>query len=300
MKRLKTFKLALDWTPNINHIGFFVAQKKEFYQEKGIDLEIISPEADNYEHSPAKKVELGLADIALCPTESIISFRTKDSPFSLMAIATLFQRDVSAIAVREDSNVNRPMDLDSKSYASYGARYEDLIVKELIKKDGGVGDLDIHYPERLGVWNALINQNLDATWIFLNWEGIQRPNFKFFKLEDYGIPYSYSPLIVVPHLLIERSKDELRRFLSATKKGLLYSFKHTEESTNILRPNVPLEERNIDLVNTLEFSKDYFGDDETFGKIDPKVFDDFFKWIKSKEIESFNLKSSQFYIDLEF
>ena len=50
----------------------------------------------------------------------------------------------------------------------------------------------------------------------------------------------------------------------------------------------------------LEFSKDYFGDDETFGKIDPKVFDDFFKWIKSKEIESFNLKSSQFYIDLEF
>ena len=123
MKRFKTFKLALDWTPNINHIGFFVAQKKEFYQEKGIVLEIISPEADNYEYSPAKKVELGLADIALCPTESIISFRTKDSPFNLMAIATLFQRDVSPIAVREDSNVNRPMDLDSKSYASYGARY---------------------------------------------------------------------------------------------------------------------------------------------------------------------------------
>ena len=49
-----------------------------------------------------------------------------------------------------------------------------------------------------------------------------------------------------------------------------------------------------------EFSKDYFGDEETFGKIDPKVFDDFFKWIKSKEIESCNLKSNQFYIDLEF
>ena len=273
MKRLKTFKLALDWTPNINHIGFFVAQKKEFYQEKGIVLEIISPEADNYEYSPAKKVELGLADIALCPTESIISFRTKDSPFKLMAIATLFQRDVSAIAVREDSNVNRPMDLDSKSYASYGARYEDLIVKELIKKDGGAGDLDIRYPDRLGVWNALINQNLDATWIFLNWEGIQRPNFKFFKFEDYGIPYSYSPLVVVPHLLIERSKDELRRFLSATKKGLLYAIKHTEESTNILRPYVPLEERDIDLINSLEYSKDYYGDDETFGKIDPKVLD---------------------------
>ena len=162
MKRPRTFKLALDWTPNINHIGFFVAKEKEFYQEKGIDLEIISPDTDNYEHSPAKKLELGLADIALCPTESIISFRTKESSFNLIAIATLYQRDISAIAVREDSQVNRPKDLDSRTYASYGARYEDLIVKELIKKDGGEGDLDIRYPDRLGVWNALINQNFDA------------------------------------------------------------------------------------------------------------------------------------------
>ena len=300
MKRPRTFKLALDWTPNINHIGFFVAKEKEFYQEKGIDLEIISPDTDNYENSPAKKLELGLADIALCPTESIISFRTKESPFNLMAIATLYQRDISAIAVREDSQVNRPKDLDSRTYASYGARYEDLIVKELIKKDGGVGELDIRYPDRLGVWNALIDQNLDATWIFLNWEGIQRPNFKFFKLEDYGIPYSYSPLIAVSHLLIDSDRDELRSFLMATKKGFLYAVNHPEESTNILKPYVPLKENNIDLIDSLEFSKDYFGDDETFGKIDPKVFDDFFKWIKSKEIESYSLKSSQFYIDLEF
>ena len=43
------------------------------------------------------------------------------------------------------------------------------------------------------------------------------------------------------------------------------------ESTNILKPYVPLKENNIDLIDSLEFSKDYFGDDETFGKIDPKA-----------------------------
>ena len=79
----------------------------------------------------------------------------------------------------------------------------------------------------------MIDQNLDATWIFLNWEGIQRPNFRFFKLEDYGIPYSYSPLIAVSHLLIDSDRDELRSFLSATKKGFLYAVNHPEESTNI-------------------------------------------------------------------
>ena len=130
-------RLALDWTPNINHIGFYVAKEKGFYEKLNIDLEIISPEADNYKYSPAKKIELNLADFALCPTESIISFRTKKKPFKLYALATIFQNDISAIAVMKGNNINRPRDLDDKSYASYGARYEDLIIKQLIKNDGG-------------------------------------------------------------------------------------------------------------------------------------------------------------------
>ena len=36
---MKKIKLALDWTPNINHIGFFVAKEKGYFKEKGIDLE---------------------------------------------------------------------------------------------------------------------------------------------------------------------------------------------------------------------------------------------------------------------
>ena len=51
--------LALDWTPNINHIGFFIAQEKGFYHESGIELEIVDPSTDNYAVTPAKKVELG-------------------------------------------------------------------------------------------------------------------------------------------------------------------------------------------------------------------------------------------------
>ncbi len=52
---MNKIKLALDWTPNINHIGFFVAKEKGYYKEKDIDLKIISPEMDNYKETPAKK-----------------------------------------------------------------------------------------------------------------------------------------------------------------------------------------------------------------------------------------------------
>ena len=73
-------KIALDWTPNINHIGFYVAKDKGFYADFNIDLEIIDTSIDNYKVTPAKKVELGIVDFALCPIESIISYRRKSTP----------------------------------------------------------------------------------------------------------------------------------------------------------------------------------------------------------------------------
>ena len=105
---MQDLTLALDWTPNINHIGFFIALEKGFYEELGIRLEILDPSADNYQVTPAKKVELGKADFALCPTESIISYRTKPSPFKLIAIAAILREDLSAIAVKSSATITRP------------------------------------------------------------------------------------------------------------------------------------------------------------------------------------------------
>ena len=70
---MNTLRLALDWTPNINHIGFYVAKELGYYRDIDIDLAITNPLDDNYTLTPAKKVELGEADFALCPTESIIN-----------------------------------------------------------------------------------------------------------------------------------------------------------------------------------------------------------------------------------
>ena len=294
------FRLALDWTPNINHIGFYVAKEKGFYDELNIDLKIISPEKDNYKYSPAKKIELNLADFALCPTESIISFRTKKKPFNLYALATIFQNDISAIAVVKGNNINSPKDLDGKSYASYGARYEDLIIKQLIKNDGGKGNIKIYYPERLGVWNTVANNKYDSTWVFLNWEGIEKPNLKYFKLSDFNIPYSYSPLIVTSFKMIEEKKDYIEMFLKATKKGFMYSVNNVQESSDILYKHLIENEKKINLKNALKFSREYFGTQKSFGKIDEKVFSKFFHWLNLNEIEKIDFDIKDFYLKLDF
>ena len=94
-------RLALDWTPNTNHIGFFIARELGYFNENGLQIEILDPREDDYYLTPAKKLELGKADLALCPTESILSYKTKDNPFEMVGIAAIYKEDLSAIAVKK-------------------------------------------------------------------------------------------------------------------------------------------------------------------------------------------------------
>ena len=287
---MKKIKLALDWTPNINHIGFFVAKEKGFYKQNDLNLEFLSPDLDDYLITPAKKVEMNISDFGLCPTESLISFRTKKNPFILKGLMTIFQEDVSAIATIESNSILRPRHLDGRSYASYKARYEDKIVKKMITNDGGRGDLKIFYPKRLGIWNTLIENKYDSTWIFINWEGVEASkkniDLKLYKMSDFGIPYSYSPILFSSSDYINNNSNTVKKFIESSRKGYIYCYENMDEAVSILNKSVPETDKGIDLIECLKISIDHFGTRENFGKIDLKKIDIFLKWLKDNNIEN--------------
>lgn len=284
------FTVALDWTPNINHIGFFVAKELGFYEESDLEVRLVDPSEDDYKVTPAKKVEKGSADVALCPTESIISYRTKGSPFDLIAIAAVLKEDLSAITVNAKSSISTPADLDGKTYASYQARYEDGIVKELIRNAGGKGNIEIYYPDKLGIWDTILNGTYDSTWIFTNWEGVAAAasdhEILEFRLRDYDIPYSYSPVIAASESRAKEAPESYRYFLKDTKRGFLYCIEHPDEAIRILEKHVPESDKHIDLNASLNMSSPYFGDAENWGYIRNEVMETFTKWIEEKGLES--------------
>ncbi len=287
---MTNLKLALDWTPNVNHIGFFIAKEKGFYNNKNIFLWIINPEDDNYQTTPAKKVELGYADFALCPTESLISYQTKATPFPLVGVSSIFQKDLSAISVLKSSGIQSPKELDHKTYASYQARYEDGIVKAMIHNDGGEGELMISYPDKLGIWNRLVEGNAHATWIFLNWEALQAEAegiaLKNFKLSDYDIPYSYSPVIAGDRAKISQDKKVIKDFLEATKQGYFYAKSNPNEAAEILSKYIPDHDKNIDLEKAIKLSCAALGEESHWGKMDAEKVDKFLKWLRKRKLES--------------
>lgn len=294
---MECIRVALDWTFNTNHSGFIVAEALGLYRAAGLSPQWITPDQDNYTLTPAKRLELGLADIALCPMESVISYRTKSRPFPIVAVAALLQEDTSAIVTRERPDIQRPRDLDGKVYASYRARYEDHIVRQMVINDGGKGDLRIIYPARLGIWETVLGGVADATWVFENWESIEAAHkgiaLRAFKLRDYGIPYGYSPVFAVPEAAVGERADLLRRFLQATREGFLYAQAHLQETVEWLLPRVPEAYRDSAfLLRSQSWVSTYYGDATTWGHMQEARVEVFLEWLHAHGLESRRLHAA--------
>lgn len=294
---MNSLSIALDWTFNANHLGFIIAQELEIYQRAGLKVDLITPDRDNYLVTPAKKVELGEVDFALCPLESVISYQTKSVAFPMIAIAALFKQDLSAIACKTDV-AKRPAALDGTTYASYKARYEDAIVRQMLRNDGGAGNLNIIYPEKLGIWNTIETGIADSTWIFLNWEALEakakHTDLNLFQMKDYDIPYSYSPVIATDQKHLEEKADVYRAFLKATQLGWEYAQNQPIKAAAILKKYAP-KETDLDFNKSVALTNDAVGIISEWGVMDFKNVECFLKWLQDQGLESHQLSASKLF-----
>ena len=159
--------VALDWTPNGNHIGFYVAKAEGLYERAGLDVRLISPHDAAYVGSyvdpsadanaassgssssatpapyvtPCSKVADGSAHFGINSPEGVVGWNVSDGKPRLKAVAALLHdRNTSAIVTLRSSGIDAPRKLDGKTYASYAARFEGRIVQKMIQADGGAGD----------------------------------------------------------------------------------------------------------------------------------------------------------------
>ena len=284
-------KVALDWTPNTNHIGIFVAKQLGFYKEQGIEVEILNPISDNYQVTPGKKLALGIADFAIAPFETVISLNNKENAIDAIAVFAILQEDLSSIASLKSSKINTPKLLDEKIYASYKARYEDAIVKEMVKNDGGTGALQITYPAKLGIWNTLLEGTADATWIFDNWEGIEASTKQIalnkFSMGQFGIPYCYSPVIIARNSNLIANKEAYTLFIKATKKGYLYAANNSEITAKILKEQLTEDDiKNIDIEASIAMTAPHFGTDSSCGFMRSERITTFLNWLVAHNLEN--------------
>ena len=167
----------------------------------------------------------------------------------------------------------------------------------MIQNDGGKGEILIDYPAKLGIWETLSKGTFDATWIFMNWEGIEAEKLdtqlRYFAMHDFDIPYSYSPLIAASESEINERESDFRSFIAATRKGFNYCQENPEEAVSLLQPFVPEKDQKINLNKALKLSITAFGKKADWGLMNEKNVEKFLNWIYDQKLESKQLKVSE-------
>jgi NitT/TauT family transport system substrate-binding protein len=284
-------ELALDWTPNTNHTGIFVAEAEGYFADAGLDVQIRSPAEDDYAETPAKRVATGTSDLAIAPSESAISYHTHPEYPDLTAVATVCQRDTSAIVTLADSGIDRPAELDGKTYASYDARFEDHIVRQLIRNDGGAGEVEIVTPPKLGIPNTLLDGEAHATWVFMPWEGLiaERDGIGLnaFRLDDYGVPYGYTPTLLATPETVESDADLLADALDAIGRGYELAAANPERAADLLAETAEgpqLDDREFLRESQRRIGPAYLTDEGDWGAMAWDRWADFVDWLVGEGI----------------
>ena len=231
-QKLTTMTLALDWTPNTNHTGIYIALAQGWYRAEGIDLKLL-PYSANV--SPDVLVSTGKADVGVSSTEGIVADAAVGQP--VVSIAAIIQHNTSALVTLASSGLTRPSDLDGKIYGGFGAPYESAVVGEIIQKDGGKGQFK-NVTLSVDAMQALESHRIDFVWVFEGWEIIQaqRDGVKLnvFPITNYGVADYYTPNLIASPAEIQQKPDLLHKFMTATACGYEYARTHVQQSAQML------------------------------------------------------------------
>jgi ABC-type nitrate/sulfonate/bicarbonate transport system substrate-binding protein len=236
-KALTKMSLALDWTPNTNHTGIYVALNKGWYRDQGIDLQVL-PYSSNV--TPDVLVSNGKADVGISSTESVVADAAVGQP--VVSIAAIIQHNTSELSALASSGIKRPRDLDGKTYGAFGAPYETAVISQIIKHDGGKGNFKSIVLD-IDPLQALQSHRVDFVWIFEGAEGLQAKHQGMqlisFPIVENGIADYYTPTFIASPKEIQQQPDLLKRFMKATAQGYEYARTHVDESAQILMQSAP-------------------------------------------------------------
>lgn len=212
-----TIRFALDWTPNTNHSGLYVAIAEGYFADAGLNVEVVPYNSS----SPDTLVGAGQADFGISFQSSATMSRAAGNPVT--SVFAVLQHTATAIGVNASrTDITSPADLDGKTYAGFGGVDEEARMRQVIKDAGGTGDFT---SVTLGTtaYEAVYSGQADFTEPFVAWEGIEATKagtpFKYFKYTDYGFPDTYNVIVIGNDDWLAAHPTEAKAFVGALQKG---------------------------------------------------------------------------------
>ena len=286
----KEIIVSLDWTPNTNHTGLYVALANGYYADAGLNVKIVQPP----EGDAIAACSSGQVQFAVGYQDLLLPAFTSETPMEVTAVAALLQHNTSCIVSKKGAGMDTPKGLEGKQYLTWQSPIELAMMKSVVEADGGDFSKVEQIPDVPTDEAQDVNANPNhAIWIYYGWGGINAEvnNIEvdtfFFKDLNPVFDY-YSPVLVANNQLIKDDPETVKAFLAATKKGYEYAVSNPDEAAQILidSDDTGALDGCEELVKASQkwMADQYVADAPKWGYIDPARWNAFYNWVADEKI----------------
>nr|WP_325211665.1 ABC transporter substrate-binding protein [uncultured Oscillibacter sp.] len=282
---LTPVSICLEWTPNTNHTGLYAALALGYFEEAGLDVQILQPPEDG----ASALCAAGRTEFAVTAQDTLAAALSRAEPLEITAVAAILQHDTSGILSRAGEGLDRPRGLEGRTYSTYNGLIELAMMQRVVELDGGDFSRVNLIPYTINDEAGALREGLtDALWVYYGWGGVSaelaglETDYFYFKDIDPVFDF-YTPIIVANNAFLEEQPETAKAFLAAASKGYAYAIEHPEEAAQILIDG--------DATGSLSGSGDlvaasqkwmvgqYQADAERWGYIDPARWNAFYQWL---------------------
>lgn len=279
---------VLDWTPNTNHTGLYVAAANGYFDEAGIEVEIVQPPEGGAE----MLVGSGKAQFGISFQDSMATALIGDDALPITAVAAVIQHNTSGIISRKGEGMDKPKGLEGHKYATWDSPVEKATINQVMEADGGdFSKVELIPSTVTDEVSALKSKSVDAIWIFYAWAGVACEvaglETNYFEFADIDPVFDYyTPVIISNNTYLEENPETATAFLAAVSKGYEFAAENPKEAADILMNAAPELKSNSELVYASQeyLAKEYTAEADRWGEFDPERWAGFYNWLNEKQL----------------
>lgn len=272
---------VLDWTPNTNHTGLYVAESLGYFEDQGLEVEIVQPP----EGGADALVASGRAQFGVSFQDSMAPGVAGDNALPTTAVAALIQHNTSGIISRKGEGMDTPKGMEGKKYATWDGPIEVAMIQNVVEQDGGDFSKVEMIPSTVtDEVSALESGSVDAIWIFYAWAGVKfeltGAETDYFAFKDINPVFDYyTPVVIANNEFLEEEPETAKKFLTALRDGYEYAIENPEEAADILCEAAPELDPELVLASQEYLKDQYKAEVSQWGYIDPKRWNAFYEWL---------------------
>jgi NitT/TauT family transport system substrate-binding protein len=228
--QLPKLVFAPQWLPQAQFAGYYIAQEKGFYQEAGLDVEIVHPSASLQATSLLADGKADLISLFL-----ITAMSAKNKGLDLINVGQISQHSAILFVTKKTSGISQLDQLNGKKIGIWKSGFDEVPKALMSEKK-----YQIEWIPLLSTVNLFMMDGIDAMTVMSYNEydqiinsGLNEDELNTFPMAEYGFDVPEDGLYcLIP--TFENKKPALRNFLLATLKGWEYAAINREYAIEVV------------------------------------------------------------------